>query len=547
MANVLKMEQQALIRGLLELGWSYRRIERETGVRRETIARYDPKHPRYGGAQAPGPNAAKVPTDPDAPGGQNRPKCPPSSPADAAPKPARDRRPTRTSNAAPFEPVIRRKLKAGLSAQRIYQDLVIEEGYQHGYDSVKRLVRRLKQKAPEVFARIHTGPGEEVQVDFGEGAPTLKNGRYVRPWLFKMVLSYSRHSYEEVVWGQDVETFIRCHERAFEALGGVVRVVVIDNLKSGVLKANLYEPELNPAYAAYARHAGFVPLPCLPGKPEHKGKTESGIGYTQDNALKGLRFDSLEAQNAHLRHWNRTWARTRIHGTTKRQVYAVFLEEERAALKPAPLAAFAYFKVGRRKVHQDGHVEVQRAYYSVPHRFVGETVTVHFNRDYVKVFDKPGNVIAYHRTGEPGRFRTETHHLPERKSYSRKTFKTHLLLRLQQIGPYCRRWAEEVLKERDALGLRALQGVVHLKRKYAPERIEEACRMALHLGSLRYNTVARLCEDGEEDAAARASGLLHEHPALRPLSEYQLFLDGLDDEDSASTNRAVANRTTQQR
>lgn len=232
----------------------------------------------------------------------------------------------------------------------------------------------------------------------------------------------------------------------------------------------------------------------------------------------------------------------------KRQVWAVFLEEERAALKPAPLAAFAYFKVGRRKVHQDGHVEVDRAYYSVPHRFVGETVTVHFNRTYVKVFDKPGNVIAYHRSGEPGCFRTETHHLPEEKSYSRETFKTHLLLRLQQIGPYCRRWAEEVLKERNVLGLRALQGVVHLKRKYAPETIEEACRMALHLGSLRYNTVARLCDEAQDNVSeTRGASLLHEHPALRPLTEYQLFLDGLGDEHDPSTSRAVSNRTTQLR
>jgi transposase len=408
--------------------------------------------------------------------------------------------------------------------------LVVEEGFEHGYDSVKRYVRRLKRKAPEVFARLHTAPGEEAQVDFGEGAPTLKNGRYVRPWLFKLVLSYARHSYEEVVWGQDVETFIRCHERAFEALGGVPRIVLIDNLKSGVLKANLYEPELNPAYAAFAQHAGFVPLPCLPARPEHKGKTESGIGYTQDNALKGLRFDSLEAQNAHLRHWNRTWARTRIHGTTKKQVYAVFLEEEQAALQPVPLAAFAYFKVGQRKVHLDGHVEVERAYYSVPHRFVGETLVVHFNREYVKVLDTAGGIVAYHRTGEPGRFQTESHHLPESKSYSRETYKAHLLGRLRFIGPYARRWGEAVLKDRDALGLRALQGVVHLQRKHAPQDIDEACRKALHLGSLRYTTVARLVDDIDENVAEPAAAdLLQEHPVLRPLSEYQLYLDGLDE------------------
>jgi len=118
-----------------------------------------------------------------------------------------------------------------------------------------------------------------------------------------------------------------------------------------------------------------------------KGKVESGVGYTKDNALAGLRFESLEAQNAHLRCWNRTWARTRIHGTTKKQVWQLFVEAEREALRPLPATAFTFFKVGERKVHQDGHVEIERAYYSVPHRLVGRWLVVHYCQEWVKVFD----------------------------------------------------------------------------------------------------------------------------------------------------------------
>jgi transposase len=166
MANVLKMEKQILVRQLLELGWSYRQIERDTGIRRETVAKYAA---RAGiGATSRDDRdskAAKVPTDPDE---QNRPKCPPGP------------QPRRRSSAAPFDAFIRERLALGLSAQRIYQDLVTEHGYEAGYDSVKRYVRRLKKKAPAVYARLHARPGEEAQVDFGRGAPTLKNGRYVR-------------------------------------------------------------------------------------------------------------------------------------------------------------------------------------------------------------------------------------------------------------------------------------------------------------------------------------------------------------------------------
>jgi transposase len=215
MANVLKMEKQVLIQQLLALGWSYRRIQAETGIRRETVAKYDPRrHEEKNFSSKP----AKVPTDP--------PNCPPINSFSR-------------SHASIHDQVIRKKLGQGLHAKRIYQDLVTECAYPHSYDSIKRYVRFIKKKSPKVYARIHTPPGHEAQVDFGQGAPTLKKGKYVKSWLFKMVLCFSRHSYEEVVWHQDVETFIRCHENAFASFGGVPELIRLDNLKSGVLKANL--------------------------------------------------------------------------------------------------------------------------------------------------------------------------------------------------------------------------------------------------------------------------------------------------------------------
>jgi transposase len=330
MANTLKMEKQLLIEQLLKLGWSYRRIEDETGIRRETVSKYDPNHPRHRDKA----KAAKVPADLPATDIENRPKCPPIGkvPNDCGIHlitPADSGQPTRISHASAYDRIIREKLSLGLSAQRIYQDLVCEHDFQYSYDCIKRYVRKLAKKNPKVCARMFSNPGEEAQVDFGRGAPTLKNGRYLRPWFFKMVLSYSRHSYEETVWTQDVETFIQCHERAFEELGGVPAIIRVDNLKSAVLQAHLFEPQLNPLFAAFAQHYHFSILPCLPRKPEHKGKTESGVGYTKDNALKELKFDSIKEQNDHLRFWNKRWARTRIHGTTKRQVWDVFINEEK--------------------------------------------------------------------------------------------------------------------------------------------------------------------------------------------------------------------------
>ena len=494
MANVLKMEKQILIRQLLALGWSYRRIQDETGIRRETVAKYDP---RRQGETPRSSKPANVPTDPS--------NCPPIN------FPSR-------SHAAIHDQIIRKKLTQGLHAKRIYQDLVTEYDYPHSYDSVKRYVRSIKKKTPKAYARIHTPPAYEAQVDFGQGAPTLKNGKYVKPWLFKMVLSFSRHSYEEVVWHQDVETFIRCHERAFESFGGVPEIIRIDNLKSGVLKANLYDPEHNPVYAAFAKHAGFVPLPCLPRKPEHKGKVESGIGYTQENALKGTKFQSLEEQNAYLRGWNRTWARTRIHGTTKKQVWVLF-QSERHALKPLPEKHFPYFKIASRSVHPDGHIEVERAYYSIPHRYIGQRVIVHYNSLWVKAFVK--NIrIAFHRKISPGRFRTNRDHLPENKSLTAEEYKQRLLAKAGQIGPDCLRWANMALKTRDQLAFRAIQGVVRLTAKYSHQVINRACKEASAMGRFRYHTIKLLCDDNLQ-THHYGPELTQEHEIIRSMKDYQ--------------------------
>lgn len=199
MANYLKMDKVQTILGLLNLKWSYRQIQRVTGIDRETIATHDPARPK----------PAKVPTGAESPFSQNPPNCPPAPfrfPQDIKGEVTPSRivmtnsaeRLSR-SNAAPFHDLIAAKLATHLDAQRIFQDLKSEHDYPGSYDSVKRYIRQLRGGHPEVFARLESAPGEEAQIDFGQGAPTLKDGRYRRPWLFKITLSFSRHSYEEVV------------------------------------------------------------------------------------------------------------------------------------------------------------------------------------------------------------------------------------------------------------------------------------------------------------------------------------------------------------
>lgn len=503
MANRLKMVQKELLFTLFSQDWSIRKINIATGIHRKTITKYQDEWQSFQDQKAQTNSDCSTSQTPTEKGHFSSQSVPPGQnkvPTDnvvhfqVPPDPQSTSDPvTSKSKAAAFHDVIIKKLDAGQSAKSIFQDLVTQHNYAGSYDSIKRYIRKLKNKHPKLYARIETPPGEEAQVDFGQGAPTLKNGRYHKPWLFVMTLSNSRKSYQEVVWKQDVETFIRCHENAFAHFGGSVKVMKLDNLKAGVLKTHLYEPELNPNYLAFAQHYGIAPLPCRVATPQHKGKVESNVNYVQDNALQGKRFDSLEEQNAYLRTWDRTWASTRIHGTTKRQVNVMF-EEEKPFLQPLPKEPYAFFKIGERKVSIiDSHIEVAGAYYPIPPQYMGQYVTVHFNTKWVKAFYK-NKRIQFLSAVAKGRFHPDKRCLPDHKSGSQTQYIQYLFEKCSEIGPSVMEWAKLAELERKQRAYRSIQGIVSLVKKYPHATVNHACQQSIEKGALSYHVVKELAE-----------------------------------------------------
>src|SRR5882672_11416698 len=174
----------------------------------------------------------------------------------------------------PWREQIEQALERGLSIQRIYQDLVQERQFGGSYYAVRRFVLRRVGSQELPFRRMECAPGQELQVDFGQGAWVVEEGKRRRPHLFRGVLSHSRKAYSEAVWRQTSESFIRCLENAFRYFGGVTATVVIDNLKAGVIQADWYDPQLNPKLEEFARHYGTVILPTKPVMPRHKGRSE---------------------------------------------------------------------------------------------------------------------------------------------------------------------------------------------------------------------------------------------------------------------------------
>ncbi|MDG0834362.1 IS21 family transposase, partial [Pelomonas saccharophila] len=366
--NVLKPHLQTTIWTLLRAGNSQREIERRTGISRHTIRDYAKRF----AAQADPPQGSNCPgvaTGSDAdPPGQTAPPRPPASPQGAA---------SAASLCEPHRAFIEAQLRLGRNAMAIYQELVDEHGFEGRYNSVKRFVARLRVREPEQFDRLSFAPGEEMQVDYGEGAPTLVPGtdRYRKPRLFVATLRYSRRSFRRVVWKSSQQVWAELHEQAWRYFGGSCRYVVLDNLKEGVIKPDLYEPELNSVYAATLAHYEVVADPARVRDPNRKGSVENAIGHTQGTALKGKRFQSLQEQNEHLEHWETKWAAPRIHGAERRQVQAMF-EEERAHLQPLPLRPMQYFRDEQRTVCDDGCVRVAHSSYAARPAAIGTTVMV---------------------------------------------------------------------------------------------------------------------------------------------------------------------------
>ncbi len=489
--NYLKMADKQRILALLELGWSYRRIQREAGIDRKTIARYDP------GWQS---KSAKVSTGLTA----NTPGVSTGS----------------QSACEPYRHIIEAFVAKGLSAQRIWQDLKEDYHFNHEYASVKRFVGRIKRHRPEVAAVMEHPPGDEAQVDFFRGPVTLdaESGRWRRPWIFRMILSCCGHSYEEPMWRQDKVSFIRAHENAFLDFAGVPRVVRLDNLKAGVARACLYDPDISELYAAFAKHWDFVPLPCRPRHPQEQGVVERGGSYLKNNALKGRKFDSLEELEAFLKRWNRTVARVRIHGRTRKQVYTHFLEVEKPALKPVPVERFSLFEVGTRRVHLDGYIEVDRAFYAVPHHLLGEEVRTYWDDRLVRIYHQ-GQCVGVYTKASPGTFRSMDEYRPAHKPARQQAYQENLLTKSEHIGPRAHSWAKAAIEERDVRAYRLLQGMIALTRKYPKESVDWACGIALEHRLFRYKALRRLVEQ----AAARAPSqlpLIQSHEIIRELVEY---------------------------
>jgi transposase len=474
----------------LQLGERDRRIARDLHLSRKTVGKYHEWAAAQGLLAGPLPDPATL----QATLAATRPAVPPT------------RMP---SSVEPFRQRIVDLRKQGVECRAIHQILRDQSGFAGAYQSVYRFVRRLEPRTAEAVVRVETAPGDEAQVDFGYAGLMHDPRRGIRrkAWAFVMTLSFSRYSYVEFVFDQDVATWLRCHRRAFEWFGGVPRRVVVDNLKAAIVKAVLYDSIVQRAYRECAEHYGFLISPCRPRTPEHKGKVEQGVHYVARNFLAGRAWRDIDEANERVLVWCVETAGRRLHGTTKEMPLARFDEIERATLLALPAAPYALATWKKATLHPDCHIVFEEAFYSAPHRLIGQRLWVRGADTSVQIFHEHLLVASHSRATRRGQRITHVDHLPPAKVAGLLATPASCVRRAADIGPSTSDLVGRLLGERPLDRLRTVLGILKLAHKYGPRRLEGACARALRYDDVAYWTIKRILERGLDqlaDAAAPA-------------------------------------------
>ena len=390
-----------------------------------------------------------------------------------------------------YRGMVQKYLDQSLQMTVIYQRLRENYGYEGSYSSVRRFVHHLNPVDQETFVRVHSEPGEEMQVDFGYIGQIFdpRTGKMRNGYVFVATLGYSRHQYAEIVFDQKTSTWIKLHQRTFAFFGGVPKRVVLDNLKAAVVKALVLDPVIGEAYRKLAQHYHFLISPNRPATPRHKGKVENGVNYVKRNFFAGQQFVDVESANCRLNAWVMETAGVRDHGTTHQAPLKLFHEIEQEALQELPAENFDLRDIRIAKVHSDCHIVVDGSYYSVPFKLVSKEVEVHMHERVVEIYSHHELIRTHLKANHKGQWQTEMQDYPPYKAQYLLKTPQYCLKVATRIGANTHTVVEHLLGDRPLDRLRSVQSILALADSVGEARLEAACARAMHFGDPRYRRI----------------------------------------------------------
>jgi transposase len=405
-------------------------------------------------------------------------------PRQAAPRP---------SKLDPFKPQIIQMLdKYPYSAAQLLQRLH-EQGFDGGYSIVKAYVRTVRPKRQPAFLKLAFAPGECAQVDWGSFGSVRVGQTSRRLSFFVMVLCYSRLMYVEFTVSQTMEHFLAGHQHAFEAMGGVPGSVMVDNLKSAILKRPPGEaPVFNPKYAAFAEHYGFRIVPCNVGKGNEKGRVENGVGYVKKNFLAGLDIADFSMLAPAVKHWLDTVANVRVHGETRKTPVELW-QSEKPYLNPLPVHPFDIATVSQVRASRQFRITLETNRYSVPAHLAGQALTLKLYPDRLCLYHQT-QLVARHRRSydRHGDFEDPDH--PKPLLEQRKKARDHqLFMRFLALSPQAEPYYRQ-LEQRRLNPHHHVRKIVALSDIYSPDAVARALADALEYGAFAADYIANLLE-----------------------------------------------------
>lgn len=372
------------------------------------------------------------------------------------------------------------------------QRLLSLEGVCVSRRSINRFIERnlCKQKCT---VHLKTEPGAEGQVDFGYvGMMTHKDGALRRTYASIMTLSHSRYRYVEFVTSQNAVSWAQLHVNAFEFFKGVPKCILLDNLKAGVIKADIYDPVLNASYSELSRFYGFVIDPAKVYKPAHKGKVERSVRIVKEQLIAGKSYSSIEQANIEAKQWCKNDIAKRICTSTGKTPEQVFEEEEKGALLPLPQGFFDCPMWVVAKVHKDHHFTVKGNFYSCPTQYIGKEIEVRIGLRTISAYYQHKIIKTHPRSLDKGQWITDTKDYPESAlSYLENDFE-RCLEESTKIGPAAQTIIKHCSDSGGKVNLRKAQGILRLQDKYNSKRLEKACKRALTFNNYSYGCILNI-------------------------------------------------------
>jgi transposase len=408
--------------------------------------------------------------------------------------------PQNVSSVEPYRQMVEELRERGVNIKTVWNRLK-ERGFSGSMHCVYRFVWQLEGQDKDVTTRVERAPGEEAQVDFGYVGYMLdETGKARKAWAFVMTLSYSRHMYVEFVFDQRLSTWLQVHVNAFAFFGGATARIVCDNLKAAIVRASWTGdlPEVQWAYRELAEDYHFLIGPCRPRTPQHKGKVERGVAYVKGSFLAGREMMSLKGANGLVRDWCLEEAGQRIHGTTRQQPLARFEQTEQAVLQALPSTPYELAVWKQVKLHRDGYVIFENAYYSAPFRYVGQSVWVRGSQADVKIYTADYQLVATHNRVEAGGRQTHPDHLVPYKQPGVLWDAAFVQEKAGQIGSATQQTMQALLSTPVIDPLPTARRLLKLAERYSPERLEAACARALVYGDTSYTTIKGILKQNLE-------------------------------------------------